>query len=128
MSERPAPPRPGTILVTDDEPQVRDVTTLMLQSAGYTVLCAATAAEALELAAAYPGPIDLLLADLGLPGMNGVSLARKLAESRPGLRVLLFSGETREHLVRDGTLGPDIPFLAKPFLIGDLLAKVREAL
>jgi two-component system, cell cycle sensor histidine kinase and response regulator CckA len=128
MSDRPASPRARTILVIDDEPQVRDVTTLMLQSAGFTVLSAATPEEALQRSAAYPDAIDLLIVDLGLPGMSGITLARKLVEARPGLRVLLFSGDAREQLGRDGSLPAGTPFLGKPFLFTDLLAKVREAL
>jgi two-component system, cell cycle sensor histidine kinase and response regulator CckA len=128
MSDRPAQLRPRTILVVDDETQVRDVTVLMLQSAGFTALSASTPREGLELAAAYPGPIDLLLSDFGLPGMNGVELARKLGETRPEMRLLLFSGDVREQLVRDGSIGADTPFLGKPFLFSDLLEKVRGIL
>jgi CheY-like chemotaxis protein len=128
MNQRPDTPKAATILVVDDNPQVREVTALMLQSAGHTVLSAATAREGLGLAAAYPGPIDLLLSDLGLPGMSGVDLGQALAQSRPEVRVLFFSGDILAQLARKEVSALKDPFLAKPFRLSELLAKVREIL
>ena len=126
--EAHSPPASHVALVVDDVEEVRDITAAVLRSAGLEVLTAGSAQEALKVSAALPGPLHLLVADVGLPGMTGAELARRLTQLRPELRVLLFSGEPREQLVRAGTIDPGTRFLTKPFLFQDLLAKAREAL
>jgi hypothetical protein len=81
-----------TILLVEDEDALRVVTERILGRAGYSVLGAASGAEALEVAAARPGTIDLLLTDVRMPGMSGHELAGTLTGLRPGLRVLYMSG------------------------------------
>src|SRR5262249_36809419 len=95
---------------------------------GHAVLEAASAEQALRLAAAHPGPIDLLVADVGLPGVSGRELAGRLAAQRPGLRVLYCSWHDRQALQARGALAPTAALLEKAFSIDALLARVREAL
>jgi len=116
---------PGVILVAEDEVIVRNVVCLLLQREGYQVLSAADGKEALELARQYQGTIDLLLSDIKMPRMDGISLAEHVIEERPGIRVLLMSGkvsaEIRERNVR-------LPFLRKPFISSVFRDKVRDVL
>ncbi len=106
-----------TILLVEDEPQVRKVAAVILRQAGFTVLEAGSGADALALAAKHGHGIDLLLTDMVMPGMNGRQLAEALRALRPGLRVLFMSGYSEQDL------GPDA--LHKPFAPETLLAKVR---
>ena len=119
---------PRTVLVVDDQDVVRTIVGLALRREGHAVLEAASADQALRLAAAHPGPIDLLVADVGMPGVSGRELVGRLASSRPGLRVLYCSGQDRRTLQERGALAPGDALLEKPFRIGSLLDKVREAL
>src|SRR5581483_9018248 len=123
-----APGRETTILLTEDEDDVRELLDEMLASHGFKVLVAANAAEALTRAATFEGPIDLLLTDVVMPGGTGRDLARKLTEVRPSLRVLYMSGYP-EHGAAAGTvLEPGVPFIGKPFTRDVLLEKIRETL
>ena len=83
----------------------------MLQRLGYTVIEASNGEEALELAGSYPQPLALLLTDLIMPGLNGVELARRIAEMRPDIRVLIMSGYAGDELERRGA--EDLQLLAK---------------
>ncbi|MBI5837820.1 MAG: PAS domain S-box protein [Candidatus Eisenbacteria bacterium] len=115
-----------TILLAEDDGPVRQVAARVLAERGYRVLQAATGAHALDLASAHPGPIHLLLADVVMPGMGGPELARRIASSRPGTRVLLLSG----HVGKSAT-SPEIrghAFLAKPFTPDALAREVRRVL
>jgi len=118
----------STILLVDDDEAVRMVATRILTRAGYTVLTAASPAEAESAWADHVGPIHLLMTDLMMPGMNGGELATRLLESRKDTSVLYTSGYTNETVIRRGLIVPDVPFLAKPFTIDDVIRKVREAL
>ena len=118
----PAPPL-QTILVVEDEPGIRALVRKILKRECYEVLEAGSAEEALEIASAHQPRIDLLLTDVMLPKMNGRDLAAALQESRPDVKVLYVSGYTDDESVR--TAGN---FLAKPFTLGALTEKVREAL
>ncbi len=118
-----------TILIVEDEPAVRALTGRLLEAAGYTVLQEGSPAGALKLYDEYGGLIHLLLTDVVLPGMSGRTLAESLAAkhgARP--RILFMSGYTRNAVVHDGRLDPDVDFLEKPFTPEALLRKVREAL
>jgi signal transduction histidine kinase len=122
-------PRGGseTILAAEDDPAVRSVLLRGLEPLGYTVLTAAQGDEALALARAHSGTIDLLVTDAVMPGMSGFELAARLMQERPGLRVLYISGHPRD---TSGDLGlpPGAPFLAKPFPLSNLARAVREVL
>src|SRR5262245_54091858 len=104
MTENLAQSASRMVLVVDDLDEIRDFTAAVLRSAGFEVLTASSPQEALKVSADTPGVIDLLVADVGLPGMTGAELVRRLTRSRPQLRVVLFSGESREHLVRTGVI------------------------
>jgi len=118
----------STILLVDDDEAVRMVAARILTRAGYSVLVASSPTEAETLWADHVGPIHLLMTDLMMPGMNGGELASRLLESRKGTRVLYTSGYTNETVILRGLIIPDVPFLAKPFTIDDVIRKVREAL
>jgi signal transduction histidine kinase len=117
-----------TVLLVEDEEQVRNLTTTMLERKGYQVLGAANAAEAIQLASSYEKPIHLLLTDVIMPGMGGPELAREIVTARPGTRVLYMSGYTDNGVVKQSMLSKDVAFLRKPFTASALHRKVREAL
>ena len=119
-------PAKRTVLMAEDETAVRDVAGMMLRRVGYEVLSAANAEEALQVAAAHAGPIDLLLTDVIMPGMNGRQLAERLLTERPGLRVLYMSGYTDDALVQHVVLNTDASYLQKPFDAETLSRKVRQ--
>jgi CheY-like chemotaxis protein len=116
-----------TILLVEDEAQVRAIVARMLEAQGYTVLQAAHGEAALELLESA-APIDLLLTDLIMPRMGGRELAERVRELRPGLRVLFTSGYTEDVIVQNRLLDHDIMLLHKPFTRSALAAKVRETL
>ncbi|MEO8842014.1 MAG: PAS domain S-box protein, partial [Kofleriaceae bacterium] len=93
-----------TVLLVEDEDQVRDVARGILKRSGYTVLEARNAGEALLLCERHPTPIDLLLSDVVMPGMSGPELAKRLAEARPEMKVLCMSGYTDDAAVRHGVI------------------------
>jgi CheY-like chemotaxis protein len=122
-----APGRGGTetVMVVEDEELVRRLAATSLRELGYHVLEAADGAEALRLLERHGGPVDLLVTDVVMPGMGGPELARRLAMSRPRMRVIHTSGSA------DGAelgIGSTTPFLAKPYSMAALARKVREAL
>ncbi|SPF47858.1 Response regulator receiver protein (fragment) [Candidatus Sulfopaludibacter sp. SbA4] len=110
----------------DDEPAVRLVLHHALTWHGYQVLDAEDYYTALETAASHDGPIDLLLTDIALPGLNGCELATKLLQRRPGMRVLLISGYVGSEICHyyRVNLG-DLHFLAKPFTPSELLRRIK---
>ncbi len=116
----------ATALVVEDEANVREVVQRALEEAGYTVHVAASAAGALELAAALDGSIDLLVADVMLPGGNGVSLAQRLQAAQPKLRVLFISGYLKVEGAAAGVRCAS--FLHKPFSPAELVQAVRRTL
>lgn len=117
-----------TILVVDDEDHVRALARDILLGAGYRVLEAASGEQALRVAADHPGPIHLLLTDVMMPGINGRELADQLLGQRRELRVLFMSGRAAEVISEAGVLIPVDAFVAKPFTVDRLVAKVREKL
>ncbi|HEX9924699.1 MAG TPA: response regulator [Anaerolineae bacterium] len=117
-----------TILVAEDNAEVRELTQRALQEHGYTLLRAQNGEEALALAARHPGPIHLLLTDVVMPGMNGQTLAKQLVRMYPDLKVLYMSGYTDEAIATNGVLDPDVIFLQKPFSPNTLALKVRAIL
>ncbi|HZT05530.1 MAG TPA: response regulator [Chloroflexota bacterium] len=117
-----------TLLLVEDEPGVRALLKSVVRTSGYQVLEAQTGEEALTLAGAHAGRIDLLMTDLVLPGMTGRELSDQLAAARPGLKVLFLSGYTSDVAVRQGVLNAKMPFLQKPFTAALLSRKVREVL
>ena len=118
-----------TILLAEDESMIRSMCVKLLCDEGYNVLEAATGEGALRLAQDHgDGVIDLLLTDAIMPHMGGVELARRLRESRPGMKVLLTSGYAEEAPIIEHPSMEKIPFLQKPFLPAEMLQRVREVL
>jgi NO-binding membrane sensor protein with MHYT domain/signal transduction histidine kinase/ActR/RegA family two-component response regulator len=117
-----------TILLVEDQPDVRAVARATLVRHGYTVIEAARGEEALQLTRQYAGVIHLLLTDVVMPGMNGRELGRLFLEQRPEIHVLYTSGYTDHAIVQHGVLEPGLAFLQKPFSPNSLLRKVRDTL
>lgn len=116
------------VLVVEDDQAVRKLVGGILETGGHLVLVAADGAEALATSAAWPGSIDLLVTDFGLGEMNGLELAARIGETRPGVAVLIISGYTELPIppAMSGRLKAD--FLAKPFTTNALLQKVAQVL
>ncbi len=131
ISPSRAPEAPGgseTVLLVEDDEQVRRMTLAVLERAGYEVLHARDGAEALAIAASRGGRIDLLLTDVVMPQMSGPELARRLAAARPEIRVLCVSGYTDDEVLERGPDDVAIAFLQKPVTPETLKLKVREVL
>jgi CheY-like chemotaxis protein len=117
-----------TVLIVEDEEEVRAFTRDVLEMGGYTVLEAPSAARALELGDTHPDTIDLLITDVVMPGMGGPELARRLRARRPALRVLCVSGYPESEDRRVGGVKGWTAWLEKPFSPDALLGKVRDCL
>jgi two-component system, cell cycle sensor histidine kinase and response regulator CckA len=117
-----------TILLVEDEAQLRELTRTVLTARGYSVVEAANPEEAERLAAEYGSKIELLLTDVIMPGISGRELAKRLAARNPTMRVLYMSGYTYNVIAHGGTLERGVAFLQKPFTPGVLVEKVREVL
>ncbi len=124
----PIPGGKETILLVEDEVQVRRLTTRILVSSGYRVLQASTAEEALSLLEGHNDPVDLLLTDVVLPKMNGRVLAERIRADRPGLRILLTSGYSDDVILQTRPMDHHLALLPKPFSRESLLKKVRDTL
>jgi two-component system, cell cycle sensor histidine kinase and response regulator CckA len=123
-------PRLGdeTILMVEDNDLVRRVAERTLTEAGYRVLSATSAANAIQIAVDYPGSIDLVLTDVIMPGMPGPLLIQRLEAMRPGIRVLYMSGYTGDIMARHGVDEERVSFLPKPFSADQLARRTREIL
>jgi signal transduction histidine kinase len=117
-----------TILLAEDQPEVRSIACAVLRRYGYTVLEAGDGAEALAIVGRHRQKIHLLLSDVVMPSMSGPELARLVQAEQPGIRVLYASGYTDDAIVRHGVLDPGVAFLQKPFTPSALLRKIREML
>jgi CheY-like chemotaxis protein len=117
-----------TVVLVEDNEQVRNLTCAMLAQQGYTVLAAAGGREALDMLEHRDGPVDLLLADVIMPGMNGRQLYEQVSVLYPGIKVLYMSGYTHDVIARHGMMEPGVNFIQKPFSSRTLAAKVREVL
>jgi PAS domain S-box-containing protein len=117
-----------TVLLVEDEPAVRDMTQAALQRQGYTVLPAASGAEALRIARANQGVINVVLTDVVMPGMSGPQLVEQLREEQPRLAALFMSGYTSDAVLRHGIETGQADFLQKPFSTSALAAKLRQVL
>jgi two-component system, cell cycle sensor histidine kinase and response regulator CckA len=116
------------ILVVDDDPGVREVAARVLQRAGYAVLQAAEGAEALQVARAHAGRLDLLLTDVVMPGMNGRELGERMSQERPETRLLYMSAYTEDEVILRGIRVQEVGFIPKPFSLDGLQSAVRNAL
>jgi CheY-like chemotaxis protein len=128
IATRMATPGSETILLVEDESDLRQITARMLQRLGYTVVETRSPAEAIRMAREHAGHIDLLLTDVVVPEMNGRDLAKTLLSSYPGIKGLYMSGYTADVIANHGVLDEGVHFLQKPFSIDLLAAKIREVL
>ena len=117
-----------TILVVDDNLEIREVVRRVLSLAGYQVLPSASGEDALEILHQRAGGVDLVLTDVVMPGMSGVDLAALVHVRYPAVRVLLTSGHVDEALAPRGARGGGVAFLAKPDSLKALTEKVRQVL
>jgi CheY-like chemotaxis protein len=117
-----------TLLVVEDDAAVRGITVQALSEAGYRVLEASSADQALAVSRREPQEIRLLITDVVMPGMDGHDLSRELRLARPDVRVLFVSGHPHDVIVRHGLSSSEIHLLGKPFTTTDLVRTVREVL
>jgi PAS domain S-box-containing protein len=121
-------PGTETILLVEDEANLRYLARQYLEKQGYKVIEAADGAVAMQIAVAHDKVIHLLLTDVIMPGMNGRELAQRICEIRPNVKVLYMSGYTENVIGHDGMLDAGVRLLQKPFTLRDLKSKVREVL
>ncbi len=114
----------GNVLLVEDDAGVREVVARALREGGFQVLDAGGAGDAMELATRAPGPVDVLVTDVVMPGMNGKALAEELRRRRPELKVLFVSGYPDEIIGRHGVLDAGVEFLPKPFTPAALVERV----
>jgi PAS domain S-box-containing protein len=117
-----------TILIVEDDEEVRKLAIRILRTQGYTVLEACQGKDALSVLEKHKKPIDLLLSDVVMPGMDGRELAKQLGVLYPGMKVLYMSGYTDNAIVHHGVLYKGMNYIQKPFTIDGLARKVREVL
>jgi len=117
-----------TILLVEDAEPLRKLAHMLLRNNGYQVLTAADGAQALEVAEQNPGPIQLLLTDVVMPGMNGRVLAERLAPQHHAMKVLYMSGYTDSFIAGHGVLEEGVHLIHKPFTEEALMRKIRELL
>jgi PAS domain S-box-containing protein len=121
-------PGTETILLVEDEANLRYLARQYLEKQGYKVIEAADGAVAMQIAVAHEAVIHLLLTDVIMPGMNGRELAQRISEIRPNVKILYMSGYTENVIGHNGMLDAGIRLLQKPFNLRDLKSKVREVL
>jgi PAS domain S-box-containing protein len=117
-----------TVLVAEDDEEVRKLAIRILRRQGYTVLEGSHGNEAYNVCKQYTDPIHLLVTDVVMPGMSGHELAEKIASIRPEIRVLYMSGYTDNAIARHGILSEGMSYIQKPFTVEGLARKVREVL
>jgi PAS domain S-box-containing protein len=131
----PAPPKEGspaggweTILLVEDESQIRQLAKTILETLGYRVLEASSPGEAIVLCEKHPRSIHLLLTDMVMPNMNGKELEGKIRAMMPRVRTLFMSGYTGDVIAQHGVFDETVHFLPKPFSVRSLAEKVRQVL
>jgi two-component system cell cycle sensor histidine kinase/response regulator CckA len=115
-------------LIVEDDPSIRTLVASVLQQAGYTVMEAESAGEALRIIQEYPARIDLMVTDVVMPHLSGPELSETAAQLRPDMKILYMSGYAHYSVMPDGLFRSQIAFLQKPFSPLTLAAKVREVL
>jgi CheY-like chemotaxis protein len=128
MSQATAPEERPTVLVVDDEEDLRDIMRRMLERRGFTALTAGDSGQAIEVCREHPGTIDVLVTDLGLPGVSGGELSRTASELRPDMQVIYISGLPRELAIADGLIAEDALLVKKPFTTEGLIEALRSVL
>ncbi|MET0418980.1 MAG: response regulator [Actinoplanes sp.] len=128
MSQAPEPETRPTVLVVDDEEDLRDIMRRMLERRGFATLIAGDAPQAITACREHPGEIDILVTDLGLPGVSGGDLSRSATELRPGMQVVYISGLPKDIAVADGLIGEDALLVKKPFSTESLVQALRSVI
>ncbi len=128
QEEKSAWQRGKTVLLVDDEPEIRNMVSDFLRALGHEVLCAGDANEAVEQSRGHEGRIDLLITDVVMPQMDGFELALRLREDRSDLPVLVMSGFTGGALRKRGRQLGEVPFLSKPFSLRQLESSLKTML
>jgi len=128
VSAGSADPVAATVLLVEDEASIREVAQRMLSLAGYDVLAAGSGEEAIAVAGAHDGPIDVLFTDVVMPGMGGPAVAEALAATRPTLRVVLTSGYAEDDVTRRGIVMGQHRFLPKPYRLDELVETLADVL
>jgi two-component system cell cycle sensor histidine kinase/response regulator CckA len=118
-------PQETVILIAEDEPLVRNLVQLMLAKEGYILLTASDGQEALELFESFKDPIHLLLTDVRMPRLDGLTLAERVRAQRPDTKIIVMSSETAVTILRENV--PDA-FLKKPFIPPTLLKCIQAVL
>ncbi|MET0422362.1 MAG: response regulator [Actinoplanes sp.] len=122
-------PRTGpVVLLVEDDEDLREMTSQMLQLRGFEVLTATDAVTAITTCRVYDGTIDVLLTDLGLPGVSGGELARSATLVRPTMEVVYVSGIPKDIAIKKGLIKAGSPFIAKPFTTDVLSGTLRRVL
>jgi PAS domain S-box-containing protein len=124
----PAPSGTETILLVEDEEQVRQIAEQILSTLGYNVIAACHGEEGLSVAEQYPGNIDLTITDVVMPHLSGREMIERLAPLRPKMKVLYMSGYTDDAIVRHGLLDKRLEFIQKPFAADAFARKIRSVL
>ncbi|NMO56186.1 response regulator [Actinoplanes sp. TBRC 11911] len=122
------PPKGPVVLLVEDDEDLREMTTQMLELRGFHVLSANDAVTAITTCRVYDGTIDVLLTDLGLPGVSGGELARSAHSVRPQMEVVYVSGIPQDIAVKKGLIKAGAPFISKPFTTDVLAGTLRSVL
>jgi DNA-binding NtrC family response regulator len=117
-----------TILLVEDDEAILNLSKMILEKLGYTVLAALTPVYAIHLAEEHPGGLHLLITDVVMPEMHGRELAEQLGAICPDLKCLYMSGYTADVIAHRGILDEGVNFIQKPFGCDELAAKVRQVL
>ena len=120
--------RPGTVLIIEDDPGVRQLVRRTLEAVGYQVLEAEDGVEGLRVVEEHSSQLDLVVTDIEMPRMDGISVARELAASHPHIGVVCMSGRLPETSFSARIGIPLPPFLAKPFTFDDLIQTTSETI
>jgi PAS domain S-box-containing protein len=117
-----------TVLIVEDDKEVRGLAARILENQGYKVLEASQGSEALPLCKEHQKPIHLMLTDVVMPGLDGRELAERAKSFHPGMKVLYMSGYTENTIIHHGVLEKGLNYIQKPFTVDGLARKVREVL
>jgi len=117
-----------TILVVEDNHEVRKVTGRILRMQGYRVLEASNPSIAFSTCTQHEGPIHLVMTDVVMPEMNGPDLVKRIISQYPEMKVLYMSGYVKNFISHQGILGKEMDYIQKPFTVNELAKKVREVL
>jgi DNA-binding response OmpR family regulator len=128
MSADPSPSERPTVLVVDDEEDLRDIMRRMLERRGFDILVAGDSAQAITTCREHGGDIDVLVTDLGLPGVSGGELSRSASVLRPTMGVVYISGLPKDIAVSKGLIGSDALLVKKPFTSEVLVEALRAVL